>query len=118
MFDNLVAGQPESVAWLLLLFGAFLTVVGILKIIGNGIPLLIWIFLVIVGTSAVDLGLRHQKSVQFTQEVQTKLGSIVGPGKTLSQEAVRALCESYGKPGGVSKGTEPPPANLPTTTRQ
>ncbi|MBF0154203.1 MAG: hypothetical protein HQL64_10730 [Magnetococcales bacterium] len=117
MFDNLLVGQPESVAWLIIALGAFLTIAGIFKIIGNGIPLLIWVFLVILGTSAVNLGLRHQKSVQFTQEMQTKLGSIMDPGKALTQEAARTLCDNLAKQDAQPKVKEPA-SSLPPTTRQ
>ncbi|MBF0322380.1 MAG: hypothetical protein HQL62_05460 [Magnetococcales bacterium] len=114
MFDNLLTGQPESVAWLVIALGAFLTIAGILKIIGNGIPLLIWIFLVILGTSAVNLGLRHQKSVQWTQEVQNKLGGIMDPGKALSQEAVRALCDNFAGQESQPRSREPASGLAPT----
>ncbi|MBF0137673.1 MAG: hypothetical protein H7833_14735 [Magnetococcus sp. DMHC-1] len=117
MFDNLLAGQPESVAWIVIGFGALLAIAGVLKIIGNGISFLIWVLLVVAGTTAIQAGLRHQNSVQLSQEMQMKLGNIIEPGKALSQDAMRALCDNLTKLDAKPK-TKEPASGLQPTVRQ
>ncbi|MBF0124594.1 MAG: hypothetical protein HQL60_04585 [Magnetococcales bacterium] len=90
MLENWLSQQPETVTWLLIGCGALLALVGVFKIIGNGISLLIWVMLVLVGLSGVHLGLKRQ-SLPLPLDM-TKLEQMFEPGKALSRDALRALC--------------------------
>ncbi len=82
--------------------GAVLALVGIFKIIGNGISFAIWIILLILGVSSVNYGMK-ESGVKLSPEIAAQLSKVVEPGKTISQGAMKSLCEQIVKQETGSK---------------
>lgn len=74
----------------LIAVGALLLLVGILKILGSSIKLILWVLLAGLGGSALAYGLELSNlPVNFSQELK----DLAGPGKDLSVEAMQSVCE-------------------------
>lgn len=70
--------------------GALFLLIGILKILGSSIKLILWVLLAGLGGSALAYGLELSNlPVNFSQELK----DLAGPGKELSVEAMQSLCE-------------------------
>jgi len=82
--------QYEYANMVLLVLGALLFLWGVLKILGSSIKLILWVLIAALGGSAFAYGLELSNvPINVTQELQ----DLVGPGKDLSVDAVRGICE-------------------------
>ncbi|MBF0590392.1 MAG: hypothetical protein HQL53_14820 [Magnetococcales bacterium] len=92
--------------WVFIVAGAILTLLGLIKIVGKGISLLIWALLVIGGVSALNYGLERQDP-KFSSSLSAKMLQAIQPGKELSQDALRALCTGMETGGSPSSDSTP-----------
>ncbi len=106
MLESWISQQSDMVALALVILGAILALVGILKILGNSISLLIWVFLVIAGFSFVHVGLKQQ-SAHIPADVVRQLEQFIEPGKALSKDAFRALCNNVLEESPTPSGKPP-----------
>ncbi|MBF0624311.1 MAG: hypothetical protein HQL82_05835 [Magnetococcales bacterium] len=113
MLDNLLAGQPEIFSWLFIGMGGLLTLLGVVKIIGKGISLLVWMLMVLAGVSAIHMGLRHQNAIQLSPEFQARMNSMIEPGKVFSQDALRSLCEQLARESNSLDSAKPATVTAP-----
>lgn len=87
--------------WIWLVVGGLLAVVGVLKIIGQGISLALWVVLVVLGVSLTNFGLR-QGGVDLPPGYADKLSEILGPGKEMTEQTVKNFClELLDEPEGT-----------------
>ncbi|MBF0160193.1 MAG: hypothetical protein HQL58_11795 [Magnetococcales bacterium] len=92
MLENWISQQSETVTWLLIGLGGLLALIGVFKIIGSGISLLVWVMLMIVGLSCVHLGLKQQSLISIPTDMAKQLEQMIEPGKMISRDALRAMC--------------------------
>lgn len=83
--------QFEYFNELLIGVGALLVIIGVLKILGSSIKLLIWVAMACIGAFAVNFGMQRA-SLSVPVSLSEELKSLVGPGKALSANALQALC--------------------------
>ncbi len=84
--------------------GALLALLGLIKIVGKGISLLIWALLLVIGISAFNYGMERQDP-HFSSSLSSKILQTIQPGKEISQDALRALCATLPKAGVEQTGT-------------
>ena len=77
---------------ILIVVGALMVLFGVMKILGSSIRLLLWVILAGIGGFAVAYGVERTGSdlpINLTQELR----SFIGPGRELSVDAMRVLCD-------------------------
>ncbi|ABK46184.1 hypothetical protein Mmc1_3699 [Magnetococcus marinus MC-1] len=83
--------DPSVVAWVIIAISAVAVVVGALKIISNGITMVLWLLLAIGGVLGVDYGLKAGDGVA-AKALPASVQTVLGQGGTLSKQALEALC--------------------------
>ena len=85
---------------ILIVVGALMVLIGVMKILGSSIRLLLWVLLAGLGGFAVAYGVERSGSdlpVSLSQELR----SFIGPGRELSIDAMRVLCERLDNQGNA-----------------
>ena len=95
---NSIFAQLNVPPEILLVVGLILALIGIYKILSNGLTLAFWVLLLVVGVSSISYALRTQGVV-----IPPALSATIEPGKDMSIDALRALCE---KVDGLQKEEE------------
>jgi len=84
--------QFEYASEVLIIVGALMTLIGVMKILGSSLRLLFWVLLCGLGASAVTYGL-ERSGTEIPLNLAEELKAFVGPGRELSVDAMRVLCE-------------------------
>ncbi|MEG3638350.1 hypothetical protein [Magnetococcus sp. PR-3] len=83
--------DPSVVAWIIIAVSAVAVVVGALKIISNGITMLLWLMLAVGGVLGLDYGLKAGDG-EVTKGLPESVQTVLGEGSTLSKQALQAIC--------------------------
>lgn len=76
---------------LMILLGAILVLIAVLKILGSSIKLLGWVALAAIGVFAVMIG-TERSGLALSDDLSGELRQLVEPGKELSVSAISRLC--------------------------
>jgi hypothetical protein len=71
--------------------GGLLALVGVIKIIGKGLSMALWIVLLVLGVSLADFGLQ-QGGLIVPQEYSMKIEKIIGPGRAMTEKSLKKFC--------------------------
>ncbi|MBF0621767.1 MAG: hypothetical protein HQL54_07535 [Magnetococcales bacterium] len=95
-----MAENPDMMSWIIMGIGALLVLIGFIKIISNGLTLLIWVVLVVVGAFGVNYGLSMRNGELPTE--MTSILELLEPGAEMSREALASICEKITEEGDGS----------------
>jgi len=76
----------------LIVVGAIMVLMGVMKILGSSLKLLFWVLLSGAGAFSVAYGVERSGS-DVPSNLAEELRSFIGPGRELSVDAMRVLCE-------------------------
>jgi hypothetical protein len=86
-------GQLEIDQNIFLIVGGILLLIGVFKIIQNGITIVFWAFLSLVGFVGVQYGLDSETSILPANLTEEALKAIK-PGTDMSIEALESMCSN------------------------
>ena len=81
--------DPQIYLWA----GGILAVVAVIMIIKKGLVLILWSLVLIVGASGFNYGMQGG-AISLSDDLRQRIDSVVEPGKALSKDAVKKLCEN------------------------
>jgi hypothetical protein len=80
--------DPQVFLWA----GGILAAIAVIMIIKKGLVLVLWSLVLIVGVSGFNYGMQGG-GVSFSDDLRERIDSIVEPGKALSKDAMKQVCE-------------------------
>jgi len=83
--------QLEYSNELLVIIGALLLLIGVMKIIRSGLKMFFWVVLCAVGAGAIAYGNKNS-TVDLPFNNSNQISEYVGAGKDLSADALELLC--------------------------
>jgi len=94
--------EQDYASVVLMIVGGLLILFGIMKILGSSLKLLMWVLLVGIGAFSFNYGW-ERTATGAEVSLSDELKELIGPGKTLTLEAMKRMCMSMGQ-GGEQTG--------------
>nr|CRH07732.1 Protein of unknown function [Candidatus Magnetococcus massalia] len=88
-----ILNDPQTATWVIAIISLIAILVGGLKIIGNGITLLLWLLLVVAGVAGLDYAFKGEGGKAITAELPQSVQQALSEGEHLSQQALRSMCQ-------------------------
>jgi len=85
----------------MMVFGALLVFIAVLKIVRSSLKLAFWVLLAGVGAASVSYGM-NGSPINLPGTGNINLEDIVGPGKNMSVDVLRVLCVKLSENDGSS----------------
>ena len=98
-WNNFIA--LEYAPYILMLVGGLLVLFGIMKILGSSLKLLMWVIFVALGSVAINYGW-GMTSAGSEVSLSEELKDLIEPGKDLTEDAIRKMCEKIGFADGLT----------------
>lgn len=84
--------QLEFSNEILIIVGALVLIIGVMRIISSGLKMLFWVILCALGMGSIAYG-TNQRELSLPFNESNEIAEYVGTGKELSSDALRLLCD-------------------------
>lgn len=95
--------QQEYSSYVLMIIGGLLIIFGIMRILGSSIKLLMWVLLVGIGAFSFNYGWDRTTTGQQVS-LSDELRELFGPGKDMTLDAMKKMCEKINLSGSGDFG--------------